>query len=177
MNATVEVGSEKINVIQGEYQVSSDPRVVLTTILGSCVAACIHDPVAKVGGLNHFLLPGESESEGLRYGAFAMELLVNGLLQRGARRERLEAKLFGGACVANGLSDIGEQNATFAETFLEREGITLTGKSLRGFQARRIQYWPALGRARQMLVPPADVSVFRQEKPAPKPIAGEVELF
>ena len=174
-------GPQRINIIQGEYQVSGDPRVVFTTILGSCVAACIHDPVARVGGLNHFLLPGESESEGLRYGAYAMELLVNGLLQRGARRERMEAKLFGGACVQAGLSNIGELNAVFAETFLEREGIALASKSLRGFQARRIQYWPVAGRARQLLVPPTDMSAFRQERPAPKPqavsTAGEVELF
>jgi chemotaxis protein CheD len=172
---------QKINIVQGEYQVSGDPRVVFTTILGSCVAACIHDPVARVGGLNHFLLPGESESEGLRYGAYAMELLVNGLLQRGARRERMQAKLFGGACVQAGLTNIGELNAVFAETFLEREGIAVTGKSLRGVQARRLQYWPVAGRARQLLAPPTDMSVFRQEKPAPKPhahtTAGEVELF
>jgi chemotaxis protein CheD len=171
--------TQKINIVQGEYQVSGDPRVVFTTILGSCVAACIHDPVAKVGGLNHFLLPGENSGDGLRYGAYAMELLVNGLLQRGARRDRLEAKLFGGARVTEGLTDIGEQNAVFAETFLEREGITLTSKSLRGVQARRIQYWPVFGRARQLLVPPADTSAFRQEKakPAPQTNAGEVELF
>jgi chemotaxis protein CheD len=172
---------QRINIVQGEYQVSGDPRVVFTTILGSCVAACIHDPVARVGGLNHFLLPGESEGEGLRYGAYAMELLVNGLLQRGGRRERLEAKLFGGACVQAGLSNIGEMNATFAETFLEREGIQLVGKSLRGIQARRIQFWPVAGRARQLLVPPTDTTAFRQEKPAARPqavsTAGEVELF
>jgi chemotaxis protein CheD len=171
----------KINIVQGEYEVSADPRVVFTTILGSCVAACIHDPVARVGGLNHFLLPGESASEHLRYGAYAMELLVNGLLQRGARRERMQAKLFGGAVVQAGLTNVGEQNSVFAETFLEREGIALTGKSLRGVQARRIQYWPVAGRARQLLVPPTDTSVFRQERPAAQPqalsTAGEVELF
>jgi len=92
---------KRVRVIQGEYRVSDDPDVVLTTILGSCVAACLRDPHARVGGMNHFLLPGRADcpsaQEAERYGVHLMELLVNGLLQRGAKRQRLEAKLFGGA--------------------------------------------------------------------------------
>jgi hypothetical protein len=93
-------GERRILVVQGEYQVSEDPSVVLTTLLGSCVAACMRDPGARVGGMNHFLLPGVAEEAHLKdarsYGVHLMELLVNSLMQRGARRERLEAKLFGG---------------------------------------------------------------------------------
>ena len=97
MTATDESDGRRINVVQGEYSVSADPSVVFTTILGSCVAACIRDPVVAVGGINHFLLPGNEEggrsAEAEHYGVHLMELLVNGLMKQGARRDRLEAKL------------------------------------------------------------------------------------
>jgi chemotaxis protein CheD len=157
------------------------------TILGSCVSACVHDPVAGVGGMNHFLLPGDKDDSpvsggppALRYGVQSMELLLNALFRMGARRERLEVKLFGGARVVDGLSDIGLQNAAFAERFLQAEGIALRGGSLRGDQARRIQFWPVSGRVRQMALVEPGRQVFEAEraKPTPAPAAdGELELF
>jgi chemotaxis protein CheD len=183
------VGAEprKVHVIQGEFHVSDEPDLVLTTILGSCVAACVRDPVAGVGGMNHFLLPGEtggekSAGEGLRYGVQSMELLVNALLRRGARRDRLEVKLFGGARLIDGLTDVGSQNAAFAERFVRDEGLQAAGGSLRGQQARRIQYWPVSGRARQVLLEAAGSKVFAAERPravAPPPPeqSGALELF
>ncbi|MGC1301027.1 MAG: chemotaxis protein CheD [Caulobacteraceae bacterium] len=175
----------RINVVQGEYQVTTDPTVVLTTLLGSCVAACMRDPVSGVGGMNHFLLPGDDREDGtesLRYGVHSMELLVNGLLRAGARRDRLEGKLFGGARLLRGLTDIGELNSAFAEGFFRREGIRLVGASLRGEQGRRVQYWPSTGRARQMALGNDAAAVFdserRRSKPAPAPVDdGAVELF
>jgi chemotaxis protein CheD len=129
-------GERRINIVQGEHYVSDDPTVVLTTLLGSCVAACMRDPVAGVGGLNHFLLPGNDtatqDGPAMRHGVHAMELLVNALLRQGARRDRLEAKLFGGANLMPGLTDVGRLNADFAEGFLRREGISNKGGSLRG---------------------------------------------
>ena len=125
----------KVHLVQGECRVSTDPSVVLATTLGSCVAACLRDPTARVGGMNHFLLPDNPDDEGLvslRYGAYAMELLINGLLTKGARRERMEAKLFGGGRLSDGLPDIGGKNADFARSFLEREGIPIVGASLGG---------------------------------------------
>jgi chemotaxis protein CheD len=172
--------AHKIHVIQGEFHVSSDANVVMTTILGSCVAACLRDPAAGVGGMNHFLLPGEVGDAGLRYGVQSMELLVNGLLRRGARRERLEAKLFGGARMHDSFSDIGLQNAEFAERFLRDEGVTVLGGSLRGDQARRIQFWPVSGRARQIALPRTESGVFaaeRRHRPAPAADGGALELF
>jgi chemotaxis protein CheD len=180
------VEPRKVHVIQGEFHVSAEPDLVLTTILGSCVAACVRDPVAGVGGMNHFLLPGESDSgkggEGLRYGVQSMELLVNALLCRGARRDRLEVKLFGGARLIDGLTDVGSQNAAFAERFVRDEGLQAAGGSLRGQQARRIQYWPVSGRARQVLLEAAGSKVFAAERPravAPPPPeqSGALELF
>jgi len=146
----------RIHIVQGEYRVTDDPNVVVSTLLGSCVAACIRDPVAGVGGMNHFLLPGEDakshSAEVERYGDYLMELLVNGLMKKGAQRDRLEAKLFGGARMMTGLSDIGQKNAEFAERYLKYEGIKLVSKDLGGQQGRRLQYWPVSGRARQSYV-------------------------
>jgi chemotaxis protein CheD len=137
-----------------------------------------------VGGMNHFLLPGgQNESDPLsnRYGVNAMELLINGLLQRGARRERLEAKLFGGARVLNHSTDIGEGNARFAIDFLKAEGVAHVGGSLGGYQARRVEFWPVSGRARQVLLQDRQ-TVFDTEttltRPSPVSAPSEdLELF
>jgi len=182
MTATDEADGRRINVVQGEYSVSADPSVVFTTILGSCVAACIRDPVVAVGGINHFLLPGDEEAgrsaEAEHYGVHLMELLVNGLMKQGARRDRLEAKLFGGAKMMERLSDIGKLNASFAERFLKHEGIRLVGGSLGGEQGRRIQFWPVSGRARQFMLPPDRPFVNPAPAKVPAPAGtGEVELF
>jgi chemotaxis protein CheD len=173
----------RVHIIQGEFFVTGDKDVMVTTILGSCVAACIRDPLAGVGGINHFLLPGNlgqaKAAEAERMGVHLMEMLVNGLLKVGARRERLEAKLFGGASTVRSRSDIGKNNAEFAQRFLKAEGISHIGGSTGGLQGRRIQYWPVSGRARQiLLIGPAEI-----ERPAPLPAAtvdvnaGELELF
>jgi chemotaxis protein CheD len=166
----------RINIVQGEYHVSADGALSITTLLGSCVAACIHDPAAQVGGMNHFLLPGDEAVSPLvaRHGVHLMELLINGLLKKGAARQRLEAKLFGGARTMQGLGDIGVANARFAQEFLKREGIAVTGGSLGGETGRRIQFWPASGRVMQKLVRAVE------EKPLATPvlpIAGDLELF
>ncbi|MEM6415860.1 MAG: chemotaxis protein CheD [Pseudomonadota bacterium] len=138
-----------IHVVQGEYAVSADPEAMLTTVLGSCVATCIFDEQVGVGGMNHFLLPGEEGQNGnVVYGVNAMELLINGLLKSGARRANLKAKLFGGARMISIGSDIGDRNIEFGRRFLNDEGIECVGGSLGGTRARRIQFWPT-GRARQ----------------------------
>jgi chemotaxis protein CheD len=173
---------QRIHVVQGEHHVSGDPDAVLTTILGSCIAVCMTDPVRGVGGMNHFLLPeGRSDGadEGRRYGVNLMELLINDLLRLGARRENLQAKLFGGARMFDGLSDVGAGNAAFAEKFLRDEGIPVVGASMGGTGARRVQYWPTTGRAQQKTVTDnADLVTLRQRpKPAPVVDDGAVELF
>jgi len=170
---------QKVHVIQGEYHVSADPNVMLTTVLGSCVSTCLYDPIAGVGGMNHFLLAeqtGRGSEDAMRYGAYAMEMLINGMLKLGARRERFQAKLFGGARMMAGLSDVGAENSRFALKFIEDEGIVLTGHSLGGTAARRVEFWPSSGRARQRL------NVTEEPMPLPpkapvKVDLGEVELF
>ncbi len=179
-----EVRERLVHVIQGEYSVVSEPGIVLTTILGSCVATCLWDSRAGVGGMNHFLLPGDLETSGdsMKYGVNAMELLVNGLLQRGASRAGLQAKLFGGGNVIQNFSDIGAKNAEFALKFLQLEGIACAGQSLRGTQARRIRFWPQTGRAGQILLDSSHADVIKAERFRPAPVApaaaaGSVELF
>jgi len=147
--------ARRVHVPQTGHAVGDEPDLVLFTILGSCVACCMRDPVRRIGGMNHFLLPGGEgvcDPLSMRYGVNAMELLINGLLQRGARRDRLEAKLFGGARVLNHSKDIGRSNAEFALDFLRDEGIAHVGGSLGGDKARRVEFWPYEGRARQILL-------------------------
>ncbi len=172
--------SQVRTVYQGEFTVSNDPRDCLVTVLGSCVSACIYDPVGKIGGLNHFLLPHGSRNDpgNLRFGANSMELLINAILRGGGQRARLEAKLFGGARMMGELSDIGGANADFAEAYLLDEKIPCVSKSLRGDNARRVRFWPHSGRVQQMLVKRSEV-VAPPAKTTP-PITGgasEIEFF
>ena len=171
-------GERRINIVQGEFKVSDDPGIVLTTLLGSCVAACIRDPDASVGGMNHFLLPGAEvgsvrDSESL--GVHLMELLLNGLMRQGAQRDRLEAKLFGGARMMRGLSDIGLRNAEFAKRFLAYEGIKIIGGDTGGEHGRRIQFAPVSGRAMQSYI--SNVVEPAPPKTSPRSGAGDIDLF
>ena len=142
-----------VSVSQGQFYVSSSPYEVLSTVLGSCIAVCMRDPVAGCGGMNHFLLPNQAErqdefpSVSLRYGSYSIERLTNALLSRGALRERLEIKVFGGANVLSGTGNYGHSNSDFVEAYLAREGLRIAARSLRGTSARRIRYYPASGRA------------------------------
>lgn len=143
---------EAVKLLPSEYFVTDKP-MVLTTVLGSCVSACIRDSTAGVGGMNHFMLPGDGrydrQASGLRYGEQAMRTLVEELCRRGGRRDRLEAKVFGGGRVIAGMaSRIGEENAGFAMAWLEREGIRVLAQDLNGCQARRVHYLPASGQVR-----------------------------
>ncbi|MFD0981343.1 chemotaxis protein CheD [Tropicimonas aquimaris] len=162
---------------QGEMVVSSSPDAMLTAVLGSCVAACLWDPAPGIGGMNHILLPEGAESDMRRtlYGTNAMELLINSLLQGGADRSRLRGKLFGGARMMQGLGDIGAKNGRFAVEFCKREGIEVVAMSLGGTGARRVQFWPSSGKARQRVLSDAWVP----ETPPRRDIlrSSDVELF
>jgi len=172
----------RIHIIQGDCYVTDEPDTVLTTVLGSCVAACMRDPVLGIGGMNHFLLPGDGErsrpGEAERFGVYLMELLVNGLLKRGATRHTLEAKLFGGARTVQGFADIGAKNVEFARRFLENESIKYVGGSCGGDQGRRIEFQPSTGKARQFLLPRSTVEPAQPVVRRPAPVdLGDVELF
>jgi chemotaxis protein CheD len=175
-----------IAIVQGEHAVSRDPETVFSTVLGSCVAVCLHDPAAGAGGMNHFLLPGEpadlQKRDVERYGVYLMEVLINDLMKLGARRERMRAKVFGGATILRGLGAIGAANAEFAKNFLRHEGIRVVAEDLGGERARRLQFWPASGRARQLYVA-SEPRLAAAEAARAKTLntgalpAGDMELF
>lgn len=171
-----------MRVVQGEYVVSRFADACLTTLLGSCVATCLWDPETKVGGMNHYLLPGSTTNDAgqVRYGVNAMELLVNGMLKRGAHKSRLVAKIFGGARMLNVTSDIGDRNVTFAKQFLADEGIAVVGGSLGGTKGRLIRFFPVDGRAMQKFIstdelPPVEITPL--DAPPVCESSGTLELF
>lgn len=170
-----------LHIIQGQFRVSDSVDTEMTTVLGSCIAACLFDPFQKIGGMNHFLLPGNDPTAGnnVRYGAHSMEQLINAMLRAGAHRNRLEVQLFGGANVVQGLSRIGDSNATFARDFVRREGFLLREEDTGGRLGRRLRFRPATGIARCERVDPARVDISRSEQIVPRPAAPacSVELF
>ncbi len=144
-------GLEAAKILPGEYFVSS-AEGLLVTVLGSCVAACIRDVDSGIGGMNHFMLPDDggksSAGSSARYGTYAMEVLINHLLKLGARRNRLEAKVFGGGAVMASLasSNVGARNAEFVLDFLKTEKIPIVAKDLLDSYPRKVYYFPHSGR-------------------------------
>lgn len=182
------LGMTVVQVLQGDHYVTSRKDEVLTTVLGSCISACIRDPLLGCGGMNHFLLPDgggadDSVSVRMRYGAYAMERLINDILARGGRRERLEIKVFGGGNVVAGLGGVGHRNADFVEAYLEAERLAIAASHLRGTLPRRIQYVPRSGRVRlrELSTDTArDIAARerrRQVRVVQATAAGDVELF
>ena len=139
-------------ILPGEYYVSGD-EMVLVTVLGSCVSACIWDKTTGIGGMNHFMLPetGETDLSGAagRYGTYAMELLINEMLKSGARRERLQAKIFGGAQVMHNFTsmNVGERNTAFVQQYLQTERIAVLASDVLDIHPRKVCFFPVSGRA------------------------------
>lgn len=180
--------SEAVKILPGEYYVANDD-LMLVTVLGSCVAACIRDGTSGIGGMNHFMLPdaaaGGVTSFSARYGIYAMELLINQLLKMGARRDRLEAKVFGGGAVLSSLasSKVGERNAAFVLDFLQTEKIPVLAKDLLDAYPRKIYYFPRPGRVfvRKLHRVHNDTLFARESEYRSRlqeaPQSGDVELF
>ncbi len=181
-----------VKLLPGEFFVSGDD-IALSTVLGSCVSACMWDRMAKVGGMNHFMLPGSSSQPssepdpiGLsgRYGVFAMEQLINELIKRGARKPNLEVKLFGGGAVLKNFTaiNVGERNAEFVLDFLRTEGIRVASQDLLDVFARRVVFFPMTGRALCRKLPKVDASLVSAEQQYTTrlnttKVGGDVELF
>lgn len=168
----------RIPIVQGEHRVVAEPGVIISTLLGSCVAVCLQDPQARIGGMNHFLLaePGEEVPPAgqQRYGIHAMELLINAMMQAGASRGRLRAHLYGGANIIAGFGRIGSSNAAFARQFMAAEGIEIGRCELEGTHARKVEFMPYEGRVRSTLV---DRAPPLRALHAPGEAGGDVELF
>jgi chemotaxis protein CheD len=186
-----EFGISAVKLLPGEYFVTSE-NIVLTTVLGSCVSACVRDSTAGVGGMNHFMLPegGDPASRdaaaAMRYGAYAMEMLFNELFKAGARRERLEAKVFGGGAVLVNMTvlNIGERNADFVLRYLQMEKVRIAAQDLRGKHPRRINYFPASGKVTMRKLQQRDDAVLVQRDEnalatalSKQQVGSAVELF
>jgi chemotaxis protein CheD len=178
--------------LPGEYFVTRSDEAI-TTVLGSCIAACIRDPATRIGGMNHFMLPDEGKlvgahgniSAGGRYGVHAMELLINQILKLGGRRDRLEAKVFGGGNVLQGfmLSNVGEQNANFIVEYLSMERIPIIARDLLDVWPRKIYFFPRSGKVmvKRLRKVNNDTIVLRERDYGARlfhaPVEGGAELF
>jgi chemotaxis protein CheD len=177
-------------ILPGEFFCTFKDMLIVT-VLGSCVSACIRDRVSGVGGMNHFMLPDGGDgsnpliSASARYGTYAMELLINELLKSGARRENLEAKVFGGGNVLRGLTalNVGERNAAFVRAYLKAEGIRVLAEDLNDIFPRKVYFFPRTGRVlvKKLRELNNNTLVNREQdyasRLAGKEIGGEVDLF
>lgn len=138
---------DAVKVLPGEYYVSNEDLVVMT-VLGSCIAACIWDGKARTGGMNHFMLPEGEDGSG-RYGSYAMELLINEMLKLGARRETMQAKVFGGGQVMAGFTtmNVGERNTKFVLDYLATERIPVVSQDVLDIHPRKVCFFPVTGKA------------------------------
>ena len=138
---------DAVKVLPGEYFVSQDDLLIMT-VLGSCIAACIWDGKVRVGGMNHFMLPEGDDGSG-RYGSYAMELLINEMLKAGARRETMQAKVFGGGAVMAGFTtmNVGERNTKFVMDYLATERIPVVSQDVLDIHPRKVCFFPVTGKA------------------------------
>ena len=176
--------NDAVKVLPGEFFVSDQDLLIVTT-LGSCIAACLWDRERRIGGMNHFMLP-EGDADSGRYGSYAMELLINQLLKRGAARSTLEAKVFGGGAVIASMTSInvGERNTQFVLDYLRTERIPVVSKDVLDICARKVCLLPASGKALvKRLAPTNAATLVAQERAAAEKAApqatggGSVDLF
>ncbi|MBB3194309.1 chemoreceptor glutamine deamidase CheD [Roseateles terrae] len=173
-----------VKVLPGEYFVDNEDLLVMTT-LGSCIAACLWDRHAQIGGMNHFMLP-EGQGDSGRYGSFAMELLINEMMKRGASKGRMEAKIFGGGAVIAGMNtiNVGERNTNFVLDYLKTERIPVVSKDVMDIYPRKVCFLPRSGKAmvKRLAAANADALVQQDKAAAQKaqPVAssgGSIDLF
>jgi chemotaxis protein CheD len=175
-------------ILPGEYYYTKSDMLIVT-VLGSCVSACIRDRVTGLGGMNHFMLPDGGDtgpvSASMRYGTYAMEVLINDLLKAGARRESLEAKVFGGGAVLRGFTamNVGERNAAFVTSFLKTERIPLLAEDLNDIYPRKVYFFPRTGKVlvKKLMQTHNDTLARRELDYASRlkvePVAGDIDLF
>lgn len=179
--------AEAVKVLPGEYFVFNEDVLIMTT-LGSCIATCLWDRQAKIGGMNHFMLPdnGGGASDSGRYGSFAMELLINEMLKMGASRLTLEAKVFGGGAVISGMNtiNVGERNTAFVMDYLKLERIPVVSKDVLEIYPRKVCFFPHSGKAMvKRLAPTNPDQIVQQERLAAQKVVpvstggGSIDLF
>jgi chemotaxis protein CheD len=186
-------GCWMVKILPGEYYVSRSDEAI-STVLGSCVSACVRDPTRGLGGMNHFMLPEDATvgpndwldpvvGLATRYGSYAMESLINDLLKLGAARERLEIKLFGGGRILAAMTDVGGRNIEFIRNYMTLEGYRVAAEDLGGTQPRKVVYFPASGRARLRKLRPVENRIISHHEQlylaslGKQAAGGDVELF
>lgn len=181
---------EAAKIMPGEYY-TTQRDMLLVTVLGSCVAACIRDHATGIGGMNHFMLPdsgleqGNPLSASARYGAYAMEIMINQLVKQGAKRANLEAKVFGGGNVLRGftLANVGERNAEFVLDFLAMENIKVAAQDLLDIYPRKVYFFPKTGKVlvKKLRQVHNDTIIVREKEYASRlqysKVEGDIELF
>jgi chemotaxis protein CheD len=179
--------NEAVKILPGEFFVHDEDILIMTT-LGSCIAACIWDRGQRIGGMNHFMLPdgGGTGADAGRYGSYAMELLINELIKRGATRSTMEAKVFGGGAVISGMNSInvGERNTQFVLDYLATERIMVVSKDVMDIYPRKVCFLPASGKAMVKRLAAANTdTLLAQERAAAQKAApaassgGSIDLF
>ena len=181
-------GLATAKILPGEFYVTGHNEAI-TTILGSCISACVRDPKAGLGGMNHFMLPIDKsatvtqEADAARYGNFAMEQMINDILRNGGNRDNLEVKIFGGGRVMKGMTDVGKKNIQFVKDYIAMEGLKLLAEDVGGNYPRKVMYIPKTGKVKMKklinqhndTVETRDESYF--DKITHQKTEGEVELF
>ena len=192
-NWNTKEGRVVVKILPGEYYVTTDDEQI-NTVLGSCVSACVRDRTAGIGGMNHFMLPetsGESLREGdagvigkaTRYGNYAMEHLINTILQNGGRRKNLEIKLFGGGRIISNMTDIGTRNIEFVLGYVNTENLDVSAQDMGDIYPRRVLYYPKTGKVRvKKLQTTHGNQIIERESQYRRTlkddaVEGEVELF
>lgn len=181
--------TDAAKILPGEYYATARD-MVLVTVLGSCVCACIRDKVSGIGGMNHFMLPDSGQDpdplgNSARYGTYAMEILINQLLKMGAKRSNFEAKVFGGGAVLRGftVSNVGERNAEFVQHYLRTEGIPIAAQDLLDIYPRKVYFFPKTGLVRVKILREVhnDTIINREAEYKTRltysDVVGDVELF
>jgi chemotaxis protein CheD len=180
-------------LLPGDYYVTTQDEMI-TTVLGSCVSACIRDVVSGIGGMNHFMLPETTTSRlnaedeavvgaALRYGNYAMEHLINTILQQGGKRKNLEVKLFGGGKIIATLGDVGFRNIAFALDYVETEALNLVSHDLGDIYPRKVNFFPQTGRVRMKKIKDLhnETILLREKRYSSQikdiPVESDIELF
>jgi chemotaxis receptor (MCP) glutamine deamidase CheD len=186
-HASASVVDKEVTIYIGGVHVTEHPEVV-KTLLGSCISVCLHDPGARVGGMNHFMLPhrvGDGDAEDLtRFGVHAMDCLIGTMMKLGGDRRRFVAKFFGGAHVLNireAATGVPQQNIDFIRSFLTAEGFPILAEDVGGYHPRHVRFYTASGRAMVKRVEGAHARsrllAQEQQRPAEPPKFGDVVLF
>lgn len=180
-------------ILPGEYYVTSENELI-TTVLGSCISACVRDRESGIGGMNHFMLPETSEAKmkqgsdalignATRYGNYAMEHLINTILSNGGKRKNLEIKVFGGGKIIPTLSDVGQSNINFILDYIDQEGLSLVSQDLGDIYPRKVIYFPKTGKVGMKKIQDLhNDTIAQRERQYSRnikelPVEGDVELF